>query len=219
MAMTHPASAATRLGCGRDIDEVWESIDAPPSVHELACPYCQAARASLTELAAATKDLTAADRANPLLRVPAQVLSTIMTIARTEVRRGRTIPLEQPAPDLNGHPPGPTALNISEQAVAAVVRQASDQLDGVQARRCSVQPAIPDQSPPAPSNAPKRPTRLGTDTTPTEVTVALGVSVSRGVSIPSLIPELRRRIRSAVTAQVGLTVSRIDIHVEDIHDA
>lgn len=50
-------SRTTQLGCGRDIDEVWANADSLPDAHELTWPDCQAARASLRELNAATYDL------------------------------------------------------------------------------------------------------------------------------------------------------------------
>ena len=204
--------AATRLGCGRDIDEVWATIDAAPNAHELTCPYCQAARASLGELATATKELTAADRTNPLLTVPAQALTQIMTIARTEVRRGRTVAL-QPAPaGPDGVPLGEPDLNVSEQAITAVIRRTADQLNGLEARRCTTHPLDP---PPAGATT----AGVGPLIQPTMIAVTLTVSVTRTARIPDLIGQLRRRVTEAVERQVGITVSTIDVHVEDIHDA
>lgn len=202
--------AATRLGCGRDIDDVWATIDAAPNGHELTCPYCQAARASLGQLATATKELTAADRTNPLLTVPSQALTQIMTIARTEVRRGRTVAL-QPAPaGADGVPLGEPDLSVSEQAVTAVIRRTADQLSGLEARRCTIRPLDA-----APAGAA---TVGGALIEPTAIAVTLTVSVSQTARIPDLIGQLRRRVTEAVERQVGITVATIDVHVEDIHD-
>ncbi len=207
----NPTGAATRLGCGRDVDEVWATMGSGPNAHELTCPYCQAARASLGELATATKELTAADRTNPLLTVPAQALTQIMTIARTEVRRGRTVAL-QPAPaGPDGVPLGEPDLNVSEQAVTAVIRRTADQLNGLEARRCTIRPLDP---PPAGAT-----TAGGPLIKPTVIAVTLTVSVSRTARIPDLTGQLRRRVTEAVERQVGIAVSTIDVHVEDIHDA
>ena len=58
-----------RLGCGRSIDDVWVRVDLPPDPHEQTCPDCQAARHDLGDLAAATRGVVAADKADPALRL------------------------------------------------------------------------------------------------------------------------------------------------------
>lgn len=220
MAMTRRPGADTTLGCGRDADDVWASIGAPLDAHELRCPYCEDARASLTELAAATREIAAADRANPILRVPAQAMAHIMTIARTEMRRGRTLPLRQPHPDRDGSPGDPPDLSISELAVASVVRQTCDEIAGVQARRCGVRPTS-DPDEPRDDTSQLLPSGQGGDgrPPPARIAVTLTVSVARDASIPTLVSELRRRVTADVAAQIGVAVSRIDVRVEDVHDA
>ncbi|GAA1846436.1 Asp23/Gls24 family envelope stress response protein [Microlunatus capsulatus] len=191
-------SEPTRLGCGRDADEVWEGLDEPPGPHEQQCPFCQAARASLDELSTATAAMTAADRADPALRTSSSVLDGILGLARVEVRRGRRLPLERPAADELT-----TELTVSEQAVVGVVWATGDAVPGVQARRCRVELVEQD-----PADEGDR----------VRVRVVLGLSVSAAVAIPAVTAELRRRVVEEVDRQVGVEVVSVDLRVEDVHD-
>lgn len=132
--MAVSTDSTNRLGCGRDIDDVWATIDRPPSAHERQCPYCQEARASLGRLNRVIDAQRRADAAQPDLQPGPQVLSRVMEIARAEVRRGRRLPLDEPVAD------GTVSdLSVSEQTVAAAVRRAGDAVPGVEVRRCRVE--------------------------------------------------------------------------------
>lgn len=193
-----------RLGCGRDVDDVWANIDHEPDEHEATCPDCQAARADLAGLAAATTDMVAADEADSRLVSRPGALAAIVAIARTEVRRGRTLPLLTAAA---AQPGERGELTISEQAVASIVRAASDGLDDVEGRRCRVR-VVDDQTG-------QHPTRIGS---PTSLAVELSLTVGRAVRIPPLVAELRRRITADIDHRIGVPVASIAIHVEDLHD-
>lgn len=221
---------ATRLGCGRDVDDVWDSIGNPSSEHEQTCPYCTQARASMAELSTATKEMTVADQQDPTLRVPSDRLAGIMAIVRTEVRRGRTIPLQRqvvvveesrtsttvPDEDRPGaHEKWTPNLTVSEQAIAAVVRHTCDLHLEVEAGRVTI-----ETSPPSPSDetdTAAMPASGGVE--PAHVVIDVQVTVSWTAAIPSLVQGLRRDIIAAVTSQIGVTTSRIDVHVQDVHDA
>lgn len=210
MAITHPPTTVPtgtdRLGCGRTTEQVWDHIDSPPDTHELTCPHCQAARASLAPLATATRQLIATDRADPTLRTSPDVLSSIVSPARAEVRRGRTIPLEHPA-DARAT----RQLTVSTQAVADVIRRTSDQIPGVEARRCVIRPINPQTLPDGPA-------AQSAAIPAVEVTVDLHISVTSTVAIPHITGLLRTRARNAVARQVGIAVTTMNIGVEDIHD-
>lgn len=217
-------TAATRLGCGRDVDDVWATTGSPPSAHEQTCPYCQTARANLADLAAATEEMTAADRADPLLRFPSELLADILTIARSEVRRGRTIPLQRAdaATAGDGGSPGEGTspdLTVSELAIATVVRRASDQVQGAEAGRCSIAVTEPQPADGGPAVESGR-GRVGIAPVrqPVDVRVQMEVSISRTTAI-GVLSLLRREVVAAVAAQIGVTVSRVDIVVRDVHDA
>ena len=191
------ANSTTRLGCGREIDEVWANADAPPNAHELECPDCQAARASLTELNTATHELRSRDQDDPNLRLSADLVSKITSIARAEVRRGRRIPLRPSPADAQE-----ADLTVSEQAIATVIRHTCDQQPDIEARRCSVEIAD-DLS--------------GSDAV--AIRAHLRISVAASTTSPGRIEDLRQAIIAAVQDQVGVTAQIVDIDVEDVHDA
>lgn len=235
MAVTPAISSSqtTRLGCGRDVDQVWDTIDQPANQHERTCPYCTQARSELATLAAATNELRTVDQQDQNLRVPDQMLSNVLAIVRTEVRRGRTIPLQRrvsavPAsPDhLTGAGLGPVGqvpdLTVSELVIATVVRQICDRNPQVEARRVRIATS------PAPSTAPQWPpssasasaeTRNPGGVEPTAVSIDLQVTVSHTATIPALIAGVRTAIQQAVNAQIGISVSQINVEVQDLHDA
>lgn len=190
MAVEHDTG---RLDCGRRIDDVWEHVDLAPDAHEQTCPSCQAARASLAELAQVTEELRSSTTPTGDALVPStSVKDAIMKVARAEVRRGRQLSVV--ADELG-------SVKISEQTVSAVVRFACDSVDGVRARRCSVV-----VSPPADRDAPSR------------VDVTLRLTVDSSLSIPAITETVRARIDVVLAAQVGLRPRRIDLVVEDVYD-
>jgi hypothetical protein len=193
------ANSTTRLGCGREIDEVWANADAPPNAHEMECADCQAARASLTDLNTATRELRSRDQEDPNLRLSADLVTKITSIARAEVRRGRRIPLRRsPAGTEDAD------LTVSEQAVATVIRHTCDQQPDVEARRCSVE--IVEGA-------------TGPDPDTVAIRAHLRISVAASTTNPGRIEALRQEIIAAVEEQVGVTAQTVDIDVEDVHDA
>lgn len=186
-----------RLGCGRDIDEVWENSDDPPTDHETHCPHCRAARASLTNLNQATRELKTQDLTDPTLHLPQELLNKVISVARAEIRRGSQVPLRRT------HVHTEPNLSVSQQAIAAVVWRASDHhLPTVETRHCSI------------SNVAYH----GDPTTPVEIGLGIEVSVCAGVSIPQVIGSLRKHLIAAVQEHIGITVSSIDVLVKDVHD-
>lgn len=233
------APSSTALGCGRDIDQVWDHLGAAPDAHELTCPFCQAARADLADLGRATQAMRDDNTTNPDLQPSSGVLDRILTIARAEVRRGRRLPLDQPGEDL-------TSFNtVSEQAVSAVVRRVGDRTRQIQIRRCALTlddsfrgvsheaeraarqqpdtiagPVVADD-PAATALAsvdPDSTLRGVLDTGPAAVAVSLRVSVAHDAPILEASEQLRRAIVAAVKQEVGVDVSAVHIHVEDLHD-
>lgn len=205
-----PASS-TRLGCGRDVDQVWENLDHAPDAHELACPFCRAARTDLAGLARATRELRDVEAADPDGTPGPQVLERILTVARAEVRRGRRLPLDRTGVDED------SVSTVSEQAVTAVVRRAGDRDPRVQIRRCTLV-VDPDPDP--------GPVPLGTvegggvpEPGPTAVRVSLRVSIGHGAPVVDVGARLRASVIEAVGREVGMDVVSVDIAVEDLHDA
>lgn len=185
---------ATTLGCGRDMDAVWDQIQLPPDAHERGCPDCQAARADLAPLAAATTQLDEFDVEDPTLHTEPRVLERITAIARAEVRRGRQLPLRNPTPD------DPSQLTISEQTVAGLVRRVADQLASLEARRCSVEVETEHNVPGAAA----------------VLRITLRIAVSPTIVIPEVVARLRTEIVETVTREVGVQISQVRVLVEDV---
>ncbi len=224
-----PSLPATRLGCGRDVDDVWDNISQPPTEHEQACPYCTQARAELATLAAAAHDLTAADQQDESLRVPDKKLANVLAIVRTEVRRGRTIALQRQVSAVRASPADqdtavdmPT-LTVSELVIATVVRETCDRNPDVEVRRVSIDASASSGTTPTGtarnSEVEQEAESKAGDVEPADIRMDLQATVSRTASIPALITGLRTAIQAAVTAQIGVTVSRIDVDVQDLLDA
>jgi hypothetical protein len=177
------------LPCERDVEQVWERLDAVGAgladEHELTCPHCRAARESLLALREATAELVVEDD------VPPALFGRIMSAVRAEVRRGSMVPLPTPEPG---------SLEISEQAVAAVLRYAADTVDGVRARRCRVRTG----------------TSGGVDGV-VEVELTLAVSL-RNVTGGEALALVRERVTAAAAARVGLTLAKLDLLVDDIFE-
>lgn len=198
MAVTR---TSTQLGCGRSIDDVWLGIGRAPDRHELGCPFCGAARSDLAGLAQATAGMRKADEHDPDLRAAPEVVDRVMAIARSEVRRGRRLPLHQPTAGSLSN------LSVSEQAVTAVIRRVGDRGGLVQIRRCRLQVVPPDA------------TARTARPSPTAVRVSLKVTVKAGTAILAVVEDLRLAIIAAVEREVGIDVQTIDIAVEDVFDA
>lgn len=198
-----------RLPCGRPVDEVWIDFEDPPTPHEQGCVYCQGARRSLDDLTVATQTLRIADDDNPDLQLSASIATNVMHIARAEVRRARRIPLDQPRPETNPD----VSLTISEQAIATVIRHIADTTtDGAEARHCQITVDL--------TTAPDTENGAGRDglEMATRLQIELTVSLPIGSPLRIAAENLRTAIAQGVNDQLGLTTSRIDIVVEDLHD-
>lgn len=181
------------LGCGRSIDDVWARIDRPLDGHERECGDCQRARQSLARLRLATDDLKATAPQAPSLKVK----DAVMAVARAEVRRGRRLPVRT---SVAGD------LQLSEQIVATVVREAADTILGVHARRCTV--ALDETG--DRGVVPEAGVR--------QIDVVLGVAMALGQPIPRALDDLRTVIRDEVERRLGVVTAQIDITVEDLYD-
>ncbi|GAA5109196.1 Asp23/Gls24 family envelope stress response protein [Nocardia iowensis] len=190
MAVNGTTEQDYRLPCGREIEHVWDRLDAVEAglgdEHEKTCPHCRSARDSLHALRAATKELI--DEPEP---APPDLTMRIMSAVRAEARRGRTLSLPTPLPG---------TVEVSEQAVATVLRYAADSVPGVRARNCRV-----------------RSVGLGQDGA-AQVEVELAVAIRFGhTTIGDALPIVRERVTAAVDAQIGLTLVALDLIVADIY--
>lgn len=201
---------STKLGCGRDLDDVWANIDRPADRHEASCSDCQAARSNLSDLHSATQQMISADAADPELRTDPAVLDNIIAVARSEVRRGAKIPLRRPT---EGQQPG--ELTISEQTVAAVIRRVADTTPEIEARRCHVKEIGMTTPSAQQSEADHKPSPTPGDPA-TQIRVQLSLAVVPGVQIAPVVNALRNEIIAAVTDEIGVEVTVVDVTVEDL---
>lgn len=190
MALKEMTESDYQLPCGRSVEQVWERLDAVEAGraddHEASCPHCAAARESLHVLRSATREL--ADEPDP---PPPAMVDRIMSAVRAEVRRGRMVSLPTPHPG---------SIEVSEQAIGAVLRYAADTVPGVRARGCRIEDLGPDSDG----------RRL--------VAVSLSVAVRHGdAAVERVVPLVRDRVRAAASGRIGLSMERLDIAVADIY--
>jgi hypothetical protein len=209
----HSDDGDTRLACGRWMDEVWQNLGQSPTSHERSCEHCRAARSSLAPLREATSQLTRSEVDDPSLRTPVSVISNVLDLARTEIRRGRRLPLV-----VDRHDDDDPVLTITEQAVVSVIWRVGDATDEVQARRCRIDLRPSDDEPAAPGPEAAALTATSGRGAPSVVVVTVEVSVAVGSAIGPTLERLRRAIRAAITAEVGLVVAAVDVVVEDLHE-
>lgn len=179
-------SPAYRLPCGIDAEAVWEDLHQErDGAHDDTCAECASARAGLRRLMEATRVLLDAP-----VEPPPGLLSSIMSAVRAEIRRGETLPLPQ-----DNHP-GLGPAQVSEAAVAVVLRFAVDTLPGVRARSC----------------------RITTEgAAPGSVVVRLSL-ILRYPQLPGeeLFAQVRTLIQDTLSVRVGLRAAVIDLEVVDL---
>ncbi|MGZ4662703.1 MAG: Asp23/Gls24 family envelope stress response protein [Arthrobacter sp.] len=196
-----------RLGCGRNIDRIWATIDRPPTAHEEHCEQCQTARTRLQGLSEATRSLRESDLHNPALKPRPGIEHAIMDAARAEVRRGSRILLRSAD---NG------TTEISEQALSSLIRVAAAAIPGVHSRRCHIEIRSATASL-AGEDHPSGTTGTATTAGP-RLIVNLRVAAAPGIVIPRTMEALRREISNALPAGVGIGAGTVNITVEDLYD-
>ncbi|WP_033289997.1 hypothetical protein [Amycolatopsis jejuensis] len=175
------------LPCGRELETVWDRLDVGLDEHEVDCAHCRTARESLTALRSATQEL--ADEPDP---TPPDLFGRIMSAVRAEVRRGQM--LELPAPE-------PGGVEVSEQAVAVVLRYAADAAGNVRARRVRVRKVGVSAD--------------GSDEVEVELTLAAHLGNTSGADTLARVREL---VSAAAAARVGLALVKLDLLVEDVYE-
>lgn len=166
------------LPCGRSVEQVWDDREAGRVGPHPDCAHCATARRSLDQLAEATQ-LLVDDPAEP----ESGLLDRIMAAVRADLSQTDVVALPVPGVD------------VSTQAVAAVLRFAVDSVDGVRAQRCRV--TVDDLDPYA-------------------VVVAMTVSLRFGSGQVTALEEVRRRVAAALSSRVGLRLGSLDLEVADV---
>jgi hypothetical protein len=183
------------LPCGQRLEALWESLDAgtagPPGRHEQDCPHCQTALSGLVALRDATREMAAAPAG-----APPRLTGRIMAAVRADKRRARMLPLAGAELEPGGQ------AEISEQAVAVVLRFAADSVGGVRARRCTVRPSDPGEAPDGESGW-----------VDVELTLVLRYGPSPG---GQPLAAVRQAVLAAAEDRIGLRVARCDLFAEDL---
>lgn len=169
------------LPCERRLVDIWDTIDSDPDEHARDCPHCTAARRGLLVLRDATRQL-----AEEPVPTPVGLTGRIMAAVRADIRRNRMLPL----PSTGG------PVDISEQAVAVVLRFAADSVPGVRARRCTVR---------------------ATDDGGVEIELALALRYGGTAPADRMLAMVRSRVADAAEIGVGLRVVRCDLILEDLY--
>ncbi|GAA1114715.1 hypothetical protein GCM10009630_10140 [Kribbella jejuensis] len=181
-------TADYELPCGQTVDAVWDDLRADRvTAHGLDCPHCTTTRAGLSQLAEATKLLV-----EDQTELPANLVDSIMTAVRADLRLARTIQLPPELPTATGY------VDISFHALAAVLRYVVDGVDGIRAHECRIDPAA-DQS-----------------GAPGTIRVWMSVSLRFGSGRVAALAEARRRVASALPQRIGLQLDSLDFEVADV---
>ena len=97
--------------------------------------------------------------------------------------------------------PEPGGVEVSEQAVAVILRYAADSAGGVRARRCRVRKTGVDKD----------------GASIVEVELTLGVRLGNADGGETLA-RVRERVVAAAAARVGLSLAKLDLLVEDVYE-
>ncbi|MET0133801.1 MAG: Asp23/Gls24 family envelope stress response protein [Kibdelosporangium sp.] len=203
----NPETQGYLLPCGRDVETVWERLAVVEAgqgdEHDLTCPDCRDARASLTALREVTGELLA-DTAEPTQHLTGRIMAAV----RAEVRRRHDM---VPLPTAE-----PGRVRVSEHAVAAVLRFAADSVAGVRARRCRVHTFRQHSA--RQHSARQHSADLGEDGEPMLV-VELGVAVSYQSFAWRALDLVRERVTTAAATRIGPRLHRLDLIIEDVYGA
>jgi hypothetical protein len=193
----NPETQGYLLPCGRDVEMVWERLAEVEAgrgdEHDLTCPNCGDARASLVALREVTGELVA-DTAEPTPHLTGRIMAAV----RAEVRRRHDM---VPLPTVE-----PGRVRVSELAVAAVLRFAADSVAGVRARRCRVY----DFRVRAADTG-------GSEEGELMLVVELSVAVSYQSFAWRALDLVRERVTAAAVTRIGPRVHRLDLIVEDVY--
>ncbi|MGW4391007.1 Asp23/Gls24 family envelope stress response protein [Streptomyces sp. NPDC004685] len=184
-----PDSDDEQLPCGRMLSEVWS--DWEDGIVD-SCHHCERAVQDLDQLETAVRQMEdATDEAEDSSAFdPAALTQRVMDVVRLELRPGRPLPLSDPADD----------MWIMESVAARTLRTAAEQVPGVRAGSCRIDPEEAS----------------GTG----KVTVRLGIRAPLSApDLQELADKVRSRVEQAADRRLGLGIGGIDIRITDLDDA
>ena len=189
MAVTE--NTTRTMDCGKTIEELSHYLAADRTPFDASietCPECLNALQGLDRVSQLSHDLIMQDIAD-LPAPPENWMQDIMTNIQTEVRAGRSLPLNHPDPRVS--------LSVTEGAVRALIRAVGDEVPAIVVGKCQLEGKVEEPG------------------APIEVTVT--ASVAWGQSIPESARTIRRLVYEALANHTQLNVTAVNVTVEDLH--
>lgn len=180
------------LECGKTVDELSDYLAAgrlPYDPDIETCPECLNALDALERVGMLSRSLLERE-ARELPPPPANWFDRIMDVFRSEMRVGRSLPVQHPDPRVQ--------ITITEGAVRALVRSVGDEIDGLYIGRVDI-----DGDAEVPG-------------APVEVNIAGTIGWEQSVLDATAL--LRSAVYEALAQHTDLNVVAVNVTIEDVHD-
>jgi hypothetical protein len=190
MAMNEGHSVA--LECGKTVDELSDYLAAgrlPYDPDIETCPECLNALDALERVGMLSRSLLERE-ARELPPPPANWFDRIMDVVRSEMRVGRSLPVQHPDPRVQ--------ITLTEGAVRALVRSVGDEIDGLYIGRVDI-----DGDAEVPG-------------APVEVNITGTIAWDQSVLDATAL--LRTAVYDALAQHTDLNVVAVNVTIEDVHD-
>jgi hypothetical protein len=175
---------------GVSVDRLSDYLDAGRTPRDATIEGSAACRLYLQSLAR-VRELSRASLENEAARQPDRDgawIDGLLDSIKREVVRGREIPIS--------HPDAGVRLSVTEAAARGLVRRAGDAQPGVVLGSTSFEGDL--------------------STAGADVAVRVTAAARFGLDLGAVADELRARITEALTRHTGLTVTRVDVLVDDV---
>jgi len=189
MAMTEAHSVV--LDCGKTVDELSDYLAAgrqPYDPEIETCPECLNALDALERVGMLSRSLLERE-ARELPPPPANWFDRIMDVVRSEMRVGRSLPVQHPDPRVQ--------ITITEGAVRSLVRSVGDGIDGLYVGRVDIDGDAEEVG------------------APVQVNITGTIGWDRSVLEAST--QLRAAVYDALAQHTDLNVVGVNITIEDVH--
>ncbi|MFG6446507.1 Asp23/Gls24 family envelope stress response protein [Microbacterium sp. P07] len=179
------------LDCGKTVDDLSDYLAADRQPYDAdieTCPECLNALDALERVSALSRSLIERD-ARELPPPPSTWFDRIMDVVRSEMRAGRSLPVQHPDPRVE--------VTITEGAVRALVRAVGDAIPGLYVGRVDI---VGDAE---------------VADAPVEVSLTATIAWDRSVVESAAL--LRSAVYEALAQHTDLNVAAVNVTVEDVH--
>jgi len=180
------------LECGKTVDELSDYLAAgrlPYDPDIETCPECLNALDALERVGTLSRSLLERE-ARELPPPPANWFDRIMDVVRSEMRVGRSLPVQHPDPRVQ--------ITITEGAVRALVRSVGDEIDGLYIGRVDIDGDA--------------------EVTGAPVEVNITGTIRWDQSVLDATALLRSAVYEALAQHTDLNVVAVNVTIEDVHD-